>query len=441
MVTKRGVFGIQDRTEVTRVNTPSLTPRVFISHGPIPEGQPNQLSELLSTIPKTLRDLGFSVYLDRDFGPHIAGKPFAPPLWNALDECAAAVVVWTPSAVSESWWVLAEIGRLKNRCDHEPGFLLVPVFADGAKPEDLKSGRWDPYDLDRIQGLSTDSPSNNFPSADSWALLAYIAQRLSPVQAAWQAQQKYGDVFKTLVERFQKLSESTLEESLTALGSVVGQGKWSMARNLASAFLHSKDLAAVKAAVQAITREERGMAVEIASIVLPFTWLDENHAQLLRDIVVGPVDKHGAATLSTSKHACAMLVRRACREEPGWNAVSVGSLVGGDMGQVLLRKTRQALWDLYKDDSMTDEDLRYQLQLYPCILGLPRGVYDVQMLQPLRATFPELTILLPGMSAQDIEAGGLDFVSYIQLPETPPDLERQVMAVYTHFSSLTPPRI
>jgi hypothetical protein len=421
------------------VNTPSLTPRVFISHGPVRQDPPNQLSELLSTIAETVSRLGFDVYLDRDFGPHIAGMPFDAPLWKELDECAAAIVVWTPSAVSESWWVLAEIGRLKNRCDHEPGFLLLPVFADGARPEHLKSDRWDPYELDRIQGLSTDSPSN-FQGADSSSLLDSIAKRLSPVWEAWQAQQKYGDVFKTLVERFQKLNETTLKESLAALNSVTGQGKWSMARNLASAFLRAKDLQTVKAAIQAIIREERGMAVEIASIVLPFTWLDEDHAQLLRDIVVGPIDRHGAATLSTSKHACAMLVRRACQEEPGWKALSVGSLVDGDMGQMLLRKTRQALWDLYKDDSMTDEDLSYQLQLSPCILGLPRGVYDVEMLQPLRETFPELTIFFPGMSAQDIEAGGLDFVSYIQLPETPPDLERQVMAVYRHFSSLTPHR-
>lgn len=415
------------------MNTPSLTPRVFISHGPVPEGPPNQLSELLSTIAETVSRLGFEVYLDRDFGPHIAGEPFPPPLWKALDECAAAIVVWTPSAVSKSWWVLAEIGRLKNRCDHEPGFLVLPVFADGARPEDLKSDRWDPYDLHRIQGLSADSPSL-LRSADSSSLLDYLAKRLTPVQTAWQAQQEYGDIYRALVERFQKLSESALKESLAALNSVVGQGTWVMARNLASAFLHARDLNAVKAAVQAVATADRGMAGEIALFVLPFVWLDETHAQWLRDIVGGPIDKHGAATLSESKHVCAMLVRRACREEPGWDALPVGNLVADDTGLELLVKTRRALRALYIDDSMTDEELRDQLQECPCVLYLPPEVYyDTEMLTPLRVTFPELTLFFRQMSPQDIEARGLDFVSYIQLPETPQDLEQQILTTYRHF--------
>lgn len=409
------------------MNTSSLTPRVFISHGPVSEGPPHQLSELLSTIAETVSRLGFEVYLDRDFGPHIAGKRFADPLWDALDECAAAIVVWTPSAVSESSWVPAEIGRLKNRYDHEPGFLLLPVFADGARPEDLKSPRWAPYDLDPIQGLSTEG-------AHSSSLLDHIAEHLAPVHAAWQAQQEYGEVFLTLVESFQKLSDSALKDSLAALGSVAGQGAWSMARSLASAFLHSKDLAAVEAAVRALARADPASAGGIALFVLPFVWLDETHAQRLRDIVSGPVDKHGAATLSASQQTCAMLVRRACREEPGWDAVSVATLVADDMGLDILEKTRRALWKLYNDDSLTDEDLSYELQQVPCVLDLPpRPDYDVELLQPLRSTFPELTLLFRRMSPEDIEARGLDFVSYIQLPEKPPDIERQVMRIYRRF--------
>jgi hypothetical protein len=152
--------------------------------------------------------------LDRDFGSHLAGADFHPPLLDALHQCSAAVVIWTPSAISASPWVVSEVSYLKQaRFDLDRDFILLPVFADGASPKDLKTYPWSALELDRVQGLEADSPT----------LLDDIGSRLTPAQEAWDAQRQYGSAYDWLVAHLEGVSDSQLTAALQKFGAYSGE--------------------------------------------------------------------------------------------------------------------------------------------------------------------------------------------------------------------------
>lgn len=210
------------------------------------------------------------------------------------------------------------------------------------------------------------------------------------------------------------------------LGVNPGQEPLLNAQALASAFLQARDLTTVSKSVEALCPADPGLAVEIATRVFPFTWLNETHAQWLRDIVTDPDKKRAAATGSKYQATCDMLFHRARPEsldEKDWVRYPVG--VAETDPDELLKKVREILRSdggmPGDEEGYTDEALRRRMRKTPSVLYLPPGVYDAEMLRPLRETFPDLTLFFWKLRAEDVEARGLDFVSCVQLPENPTD--------------------
>jgi hypothetical protein len=397
-------------------------PSVFIGHGSLTG---DQHASLLSLI-EQLKEKDYQVFLDVDEPGHRAGTEFREPLDEWLHDCEACILIFTPEGIVSSDWLPNESFLVGNRMRREPEFILVTVFAGGAQPDQLTGGKWRPHRLDGLEGLTYEDPD----------FLDQLIGRLDVLHVRRRAfMEPLGKLVVYLTTTLRSIPPQLARVILHKLGHRVdGVRRVDLPLQLTLSLLATRDVDSLGESVMDLVPFDTVAAHDVFRICLPFAWLDDGVADALREAYSARPTRRAAATWTKSDITCGMLVRRACAQEPPWPVCVIPDYAGDNPSQDLLEAARRALVSHYwpPGESVSDDALRRDIELNPCVLVIPPPMPDTDVLEPLRSTFPSATLLFSAVSYDDVRSmGHNDFVVYLDtLP--PPEVETEVLYKRRH---------
>ena len=155
--------------------------KVFVSHSTLD----SFTSELVETLASALHGAGFTALVDQKVIE--AGDEWSPWIYDAVQECSAAVLLLSSAALRSSW-VMIESWYLTNRSREDSSFAVIPVLCPDVSIEDLSDPRFDISDLalhrfQVISGESIDDTVGGVVRILNDALSAVLdAEEVSPFQ-------------------------------------------------------------------------------------------------------------------------------------------------------------------------------------------------------------------------------------------------------------------
>ena len=376
-------------------------PGVFIGHGPL---TPEQRASLLA-LTVQLKAKGYQVLLDIDEPGWSAGTDYRQVLHERLRDCEACILLFTTAGIKDSHWLPIEGGILENRRRTEPEFIAITIFAGAATPDDLAAeGRWTPLQLANLERLTFEDPN----------LLADLDRHLDVLLLRRLAYEK--PLVAVLRNDFREITLADARPVLESLGHPVdGLPRRDLPLRLSLNFLQVRDVDRLGAAVLNLAPFKAEAAKKAFHMCLPFAWLDDGIARALKTAHSSQPGVRAAATRTASDITCGMLVARTARWPP-WPTLVVADYEGDDPPQDLLGAARREMADYYSPgEAVSDDELRREIETDPCVLVVPGPLPDLDVVAPLRETFPAATLLFTATSKDDVRRMGYHpFVVYLE---------------------------
>lgn len=247
-------------------------PRVFISYG-----RKDAPKALLDALEARLGAEGFHVL--RDTTELTVGQEWRHEIWGWLEDCHAAIVVFSPSCLTSDF-VAFEVSVLRSRRSRNPHFPLVPVLA-GIEAGSLKAGRYAPASVGELTAVRH--------GADETQTIDAILPALAPALAAAEAT-PFATLAKKLAGRLAGFSAGDVALAMDRLGGPppgwvsTGDPARDLARRLLSVN-HGALAGALKSLREVATTLQKAELSAVALEAYPFTWVHPEAAEAIATAV------------------------------------------------------------------------------------------------------------------------------------------------------------
>jgi hypothetical protein len=131
-------------------------PSFFISHSTAGLPSTDRTVQIRDALADLLDGQGWNVFLDREANQ--PGDRWRTNVVYGLARADAAVVLFNEQATAKSSWVTAETFILSFHRSVDPQFQFVPVMLEGKTLEETAFAKYQPFELNQIQGF-TDDPT------------------------------------------------------------------------------------------------------------------------------------------------------------------------------------------------------------------------------------------------------------------------------------------
>jgi hypothetical protein len=128
--------------------------KIFISHSVKGELEKEEFARNL-----------FEMLLKNKFDPFLdlqlleAGDLWEDKLSDTVQSCDAAIILFTRKATESSKYILKELNWITG-VRRSKGIPIIPLYLDDVTVKDLKTDKFAPFDLDRIQGIKINESPN-----------------------------------------------------------------------------------------------------------------------------------------------------------------------------------------------------------------------------------------------------------------------------------------
>lgn len=362
-------------------------PRIFISHSA------KDAPALLWQLHDALEEAGYRVLMDKArLGP---GSDWRNEIYTWIHRAHGAVILLSEAAC-RSDWVFFEIAALAPRRWLEHEFHLVPVLVPPVTEALFQEGRFEPFDLARLQAQIVDCPDAVTRVVDAFAplLRATAETRI--------------DRLATIVSNELPRDEEVLARAARVLDAALDQREDVRASPsfLARSLFHAEAEKIRDAVAEVAGGMSRSQVQKVIDITVPF-WVDPQAiVELVREAARPSGPHHILLLTSASSRIGKMYAHRAALQYPvKWAVVPVTDAGGDDFVGAMVSEIREwfrAIDELLADasDAEVDSAIAGTAGTDPVVVILPAGT-NVSQAAALRDRYPECIFVVLTRSVPD----------------------------------------